>query len=215
MIYLQWLSDDYFVIPTTEGSSVAYNSSCSTEDPSVVGMTKPVSQNRIDSACVLTMNQPSSLPARQSALSTIVRAGLVAGALDALGAMCTFMLRTGKNPVDIWKFVASGIFGKEALTGGTGMVVWGLVFHFCIALIWASIFFLLYPTVRRFISNPVVAGLLYGILVWLIMNLIVLPLSHVTVQPFELSRVPIGVGVLMVCIGLPISLIVHRYYSAR
>lgn len=161
------------------------------------------------------MNQPDAAPVKRNYLSTILRAGFVAGILDAMGAMLTFMLRTGKNPAVVWKYVASGVFGKEALRGGTLVVVWGLVFHFCIALIWAFVFFLIYPTLRRFISNSVVVGLLYGVFVWLAMNLIVLPLSNVTTQPFELSRVLIGMGVLMVCIGLPIALIVSRRYSGR
>ena len=161
------------------------------------------------------MRQPNALPARRNAVLTIVQAGLVAGILDAMGAMITFIIRTGKSPAVVWKYVASGVFGQEALASGSGMVGWGLFFHFCIALIWACVFFLIYPTIRRFISNPVIVGLLYGIVVWLLMNLIVLPLSNVTAQPFDLSRAVIGMGVLMVCIGLPISLIVHKYYPGR
>ena len=152
---------------------------------------------------------------KKSSLSTIIRAGLVAGTLDALGAMTTFMLRGGKNPMIVWKYVASGVFGKEALSGGTAIVVWGLVFHFCIATTFAAFFFLVYPTLRRFISNPVVLGLLYGILVWVVMNLIALPLSNVAPQTFELIKVLIGMSVLIVCIGLPISLIVSKRYSGR
>jgi hypothetical protein len=161
------------------------------------------------------MSRPETSSAVNKSVRTILWAGLVAGTLDALGATIVFMLRGGKDPAGIWKFVASGIFGKEAFAGGSGMVVWGLVFHFCIAITWAIIFFQLYPTLRRLISNPVVLGLLYGIVVWLVMNLGVLPLSNVTTQPFRLSGVLIGMGVLVVCIGLPISLITHKYYSGR
>ena len=150
-----------------------------------------------------------------SSIRTIVRAGLVAGALDALGAMTTFMLRGGKNPAIVWKYVASGVFGKEALAGGTTTVVWGLVFHFCIALTFAAFFFLIYPTLRRFISSSIVLGLLYGVLVWVVMNLIVLPISNVAPQPFELTKVLIGMSVLIVCIGLPIAIIVSKHYLGR
>ena len=160
------------------------------------------------------MNQTGS-SINNKAIRIILRAGLVAGMLDALAATIMFMIRGGKDPAVVWKFVASGIFGKDAFTGGSGMVVWGLVFHFCIALLWALVFFLIYPAVRRFISNTVLIGLLYGILVWLVMNLIMLPLSHVPAQPANPSGVLIGMGVLMMCIGLPIALIVHRHYSGR
>lgn len=161
------------------------------------------------------MSQLRTSSAINKSVRTIIWAGLVAGTLDAIGATVVFMLRGGKDPAGIWKFVASGVFGKEAFASGSGMVIWGLFFHFCIATIWAIVFFQIYPTLRRLISNPVVLGLLYGILVWLVMNLIVLPLSNVTTQPLRLPGVLIGMSVLMVCIGLPISLITHKHYSGR
>ena len=156
------------------------------------------------------MNQSGASSINTKAVRTIIRAGLVAGVLDALAAMAMVLIRGGKDPLIVWKFVASGVFGKEALAGGTPMIVWGLAFHFFIALSFAALFYMIYPQLRRFIDNPVAMGLLYGILVWVIMNLIVVPLSRVTVQPFELSRVAIGMSILMVCIGLPIALIVSK-----
>ena len=148
-------------------------------------------------------------------LRTILRAGLIAGTLDALAATIMFMIRGGKDPAGVWRYVASGVFGKEALASVSGMAVWGLVFHFCIALIFAATFFVVYPTLRRLINNPAVTGLLYGILVWVVMNLIVLPLSQIPpAPPFDLSKALIGMAIIMVCVGLPISLIVHKHYSA-
>jgi uncharacterized membrane protein YagU involved in acid resistance len=162
------------------------------------------------------MSRSELLPTNKSALSTIIWAGLVAGTLDALAAMTMFIIRTGKNPAAVWRYVASGVFGKDALTGGTDVVIWGLIFHFLIALIWAVIFFVIYPTLRRLIRNSVVTGLLYGVLVWLVMNLVVLPLSHIPpAPPFDLSKALIGMAIIMVCVGLPISLIVSKHYSGR
>ncbi|GAB4018003.1 hypothetical protein GCM10028773_16280 [Spirosoma koreense] len=131
--------------------------------------------------------------------------------LDALGAMSTFMLRGGKDPLMVWRYVASGAFGNEALKGGSAPVVWGLGFHFVIALTFAAFFYLIYPSLRRLISNPILTGLLYGVFVWVVMNLLVLPLSQVAPPVFEISRVLIGLSVLMLCVGLPIALIVNRY----
>lgn len=156
------------------------------------------------------MNQSGASPANTKAVRTIIRAGLIAGVLDALAAMTMVLIRGGKDPLLVWKFVASGVFGKEALARGTVMIIWGLAFHFFIALSFAALFYLIYPQLRRFIGSPVAMGLLYGILVWVIMNLLVLPVSRVTTQPFEFSRVVIGASILMVCIGLPIALIVSK-----
>ena len=160
------------------------------------------------------MKQADSFVTNRS-IRTIFWAGLVAGTLDAIGATVVFMLRGGKDPAVIWRYVASGVFGKESLAADSGTAVWGLVFHFLIALTWAAFFFVIYPTLRRFISNPMLIGLLYGVVVWMVMNLIVLPLSNVAPQTFDLAKVLIGMSVLIVCIGLPISSIVSRHYEDR
>ena len=159
---------------------------------------------------------PSSSPsAVTKSVRTIIWAGLVAGTLDAFAAMTTTVLRGGKDPLAVWKYVASGVFGKAALVGGPSMIAWGLVFHFFTALTFAAFFFLIYPQIHRFIHSPAIIGLLYGILVWGVMNRIVLPLSNVSIQPFDPTRAAIGMVIIMVCVGLPISLIVNRHYSDR
>ena len=157
---------------------------------------------------------PSSSRANR-AVRTVIWAGFVAGVLDALAAMTLFMIRGGKNPTDVWKYVASGLFEKVALTGGSDMVLWGLAFHFFIALSFALFFFLIYPRLHRLIPSPVVAGLLYGVFAWLVMNRIVLPLSNVPAAPFNLVRALIGMAIIMVMVGLPIALIINRYYRDR
>ncbi|WP_420150895.1 hypothetical protein [Spirosoma sp.] len=68
----------------------------------------------------------------------------------------------GKNPAVVWNYVASGAFGKDALTGGTDMIVWGLAFHFIVALLWSAFFFAIYPALRRFVANPIGLGFCMG-----------------------------------------------------
>lgn len=157
------------------------------------------------------MSWPSQ-SSRNKSIRTVLSAGLVAGILDALAASILFMIRSGKSPVGVWQFVASGVFGQSAFDGGAAMVVWGLVFHFFIALLFASLFFLIYPFIREYVSRPAIVGLLYGLLIWLIMNRIVLPLSNTPAQSLDPARVAIGMAVLMVFVGLPIALIVNRHY---
>ncbi|MBN8821983.1 MULTISPECIES: hypothetical protein [unclassified Spirosoma] len=148
-------------------------------------------------------------------IRTILRAGVVAGVLDALAAMIMTLVRGGNDPLIVWKYVASGAFGPNALTDGPSMIFWGLAFHFLIAFSFASLFYAIYPSLRRFIDSTTAMGLLYGIPVWVIMNLIVIPASRIKMAPFELSRVTIGMGILMICVGLPIALIVSKNYSGK
>ncbi|WP_285059951.1 DUF1440 domain-containing protein [Pedobacter ginsengisoli] len=142
---------------------------------------------------------------------SIVKAGLLAGLLDILAAFATFYLKTGKNPVIILKFIASGVFGNAAFSGGTEMTILGLLFHFMIALLFAAIFFLLVARILPETPVKLSAGILYGLFVWLVMNLIVVPLSGTPKQSFHLPDAILNAAILIICVGLPIS---YSYYHS-
>lgn len=149
-------------------------------------------------------------------LKTIVLSGFFAGTLDIAAAIGIYAVILDKTTaMRILQSIASGVFGKSAFAGGIETALYGLFFHYIIATSWAASYFFLFPTISFLRKQKIISGLLYGIVVWLIMNTIVLPLSNVTQVQFTMQGVFIGVGILMVCIGLPISLITHRYYSLK
>jgi uncharacterized membrane protein YagU involved in acid resistance len=151
-----------------------------------------------------------------SAVQTIVSATLIAGSLDIIAAIISFLAKGNKEPIKIFYYIASGIFGKEMAYGsGTWMAFLGLFLHYMIAFIWSVFLFLVYPWLKPFLKNKVVIGLLYGIFVWVIMNRVVLPISNTRPSPFSIQGAIIGCLILMFCIGLPISLIVDRYNRKR
>jgi len=145
----------------------------------------------------------------------IVFAGIVAGTLDGLAAALIYFLRTGKNPLVVYRFIASGIFGQEALSGGISMPLLGIFFHYVIAISWTLLFFILCLKLSILLKNWVVSGIAFGLVVWLSMNLVILPLSRVPSTPITLSGALIGISVLMVCIGLPIAFLASRYYQSK
>jgi len=62
------------------------------------------------------------------------------------------------------------------------------------------------------VQHPVVCGLFFGIAVFLVMNLIVLPLSAIHFKgPYTLRGLIQGLLVHMICIGLPISFSVRQF----
>src|SRR5688500_18718690 len=143
---------------------------------------------------------------------TILIIGLLAGTLDALGAIVVYQA----EPAGLFKFIARGAFGAgRAFSGGVEMVMWGILFHYFIAYAWTTLFFFLYPTASFMRKNKYVTGLLYGIFVWIIMNRVILPLSEIPQQPFNIRGALIGASILMVAIGLPIAILTHRYYSRK
>lgn len=151
-------------------------------------------------------------PRYDSPIKTILLAGLITGLLDITAAIVIL----GKmNVAGVLKYIASGVLGKAAFQGGTDVALLGLLFHFCIAYSFTILYFIIYPHIVLFQKQKVLSGLLYGILVWCVMNLLVLPLTHVSRGPFKWDKALLNMAILMVMIGLPISLIIHRYYRSR
>ena len=145
-------------------------------------------------------------------VNAILLTGLTAGFLDITAACTQYYIKTGKGPGGVLRYVASGVFGKKAFAGGTGMAVWGLFFHFIIAFSLTIFFFWLYPKIRWLRKNIVLSGLLYGVFAWLVTNLFIIPLSRGPSVPFVLSKAIIAALILMACIGLPISLMANKHY---
>lgn len=144
---------------------------------------------------------------------TIVYTGLLVGTLDAVGAILNFLITGGKDPMIIFKFIASGVFGREALSGGIEMIICGFVFHYFIATCWTAVYFYLIPRIKAGFNGKIISGIVYGVIVWSIMNLVVLPLSNTPKMKFAFSKAAIGLSIIIICVGLPISILVSRYYS--
>lgn len=141
---------------------------------------------------------------------------LLAGTLDLLAACTQFYFVRHTNPFPVvLKYIASGVFGQEAMKGGAGMMLAGLLFHYLIVLGCVVAFFALYPRVRIMRINKFATALVYGLLVWVMTNLVIVPLSLVKRGPFQLSNVLIAMAILVVMIGLPISWLIGNYFDRK
>lgn len=143
-------------------------------------------------------------------LITILVTGLIAGTLDILAAI--FIL-AGGNAGGVFKYIASGALGKAALEGGSEMIALGALFHYIIALSWTTLYFLLYPKVPFLKQNKWINAIIYGIIVWTVMNLIVLPLTQIAPRTFNVSGVLKNMVILIICIGLPAALSADKFYK--
>jgi uncharacterized membrane protein YagU involved in acid resistance len=157
------------------------------------------------------MESESNLKERRMS-TAILPAGLLVGTLDIIAAIVLTIIRGG-TVMRLFQFIASGVFGNEAFSGGTLYAVYGLIFHYCIAMVWTIIYFLLAGKIAASQRHKVVAGVLYGVLVWIVMNLVVLPLSRTPDIPFNLTSAIIGIVVLILAIGLPLSHLANRFFS--
>jgi hypothetical protein len=142
----------------------------------------------------------------------ILLAGLVAGTLDILDPIIFYGLRSHVPAIRILQSVASGLLGRDAFSGGMKTAAIGLAIHFCIATFWAALFILIARSVPAMRRYAVASGILYGLIVYAIMNYLVLPQTHAHPLPTQAS-LPVlnGVCAIVFCIGLPIALINKRF----
>lgn len=138
-------------------------------------------------------------------------AGFVAGTLDISSAFVLAGIK-GRPPIWLLQYVASGLLGGQAFSGGFATAALGGVLHFLIALGAATVFYVATRKLRILMERPVVSGLAYGVAVHAFMSLLVLPLSAAKVRP-TVSGVVTQLIIHMLLIGLPISLIVRRFSS--
>ncbi len=150
------------------------------------------------------------------ALRAIGWGGLIGGILDISDALVFYAIR-GVPPERLLQGIARGLLGAQAMQGGWATAMLGLGLHFLIAFTAATVYFAASRKLQMLRERPVVSGLLYGIAVFLFMNLIVVPLSAIHRSPtamFSFSIVSANaVLALMLFIGLPIALAVNRYAS--
>ena len=152
---------------------------------------------------------------RLSALSAILIGGAIAGALDITYAI-GFSAMRGVPPMRILQSVASGLLGAPAFSGGMLTASLGLALHFFIAFAAAAIFYLASRAMPILSRHSIIAGLIYGLLIYAVMNLVVLPLSaYPRKVSFPLLVLVTGLFVHMFFIGLPISLAVRRTSLAK
>lgn len=152
---------------------------------------------------------------KKDALRTILLTGIWVGVIDGLAAVGLTLARSGRSPVIVFQYIASGILGEAAFSAGLAAVLLGVVCHFVIALTWSAIFFLLHPAISTFMKGTTEKSLLYGILIWTVMNLVVLPLSAVERGPFTTMNILTGTGILIVAAGLPMAYRFDRYYAPK
>jgi hypothetical protein len=110
---------------------------------------------------------------------------LIAGFLTAIvdGAFSSVLSAFfyGSTVARLWLGVASTVLGTQALDGGAGTVLLGVLMHVGVAFAWSAVFLFavrrLAP-VRRALASP--AGIarvaaVYGPCIWLAMSLVVIP----------------------------------------
>lgn len=136
----------------------------------------------------------------------ILLGGLIGGVLDLTFALC-FGASHGITPGGLLRIIASGAFGKAAMDMGVAGAACGVLFHFGLSLFWAALFAAIASRLRMVGARPWLFGPVFGVVVFLTMRLVVLPLSAYPL-PVRFSMPGAFYDLLshMFLFGLPIAL---------
>ena len=150
---------------------------------------------------------PSQMPSqglRRLALIAVA-AGMVAGTTNLVAAAAIF----GGTPIHGFQMIASGLLGEEAFSGGLKAAVLGAALHFAISIAAAALY--VWAALRHgaLTRHWLVGGVLFGVLAYLVMNLVVVPLSNAANPDFLFGMIAKELVAHTVMFGMPIAGIVR------
>lgn len=144
----------------------------------------------------------------------IIKSGALVGTLDISASFFYYFLKTGdSNVFHVLKYVASGLFGKDASLGEGVLMTAGLLLHYLIAFSFTLFFFWLFPKLKGAATSRLLTGISYGTFIWTVMNVVVVPLSRIGHRPFNPLNSFINALILIVCIGIPLSYMASAFHS--
>jgi uncharacterized membrane protein YagU involved in acid resistance len=129
----------------------------------------------------------------KNAIVATLLGGLAAGALDIIYAFIvygplapTLGLSSSLPPETVLQSVAGGWIGRDAaFDGGLNTALLGAATHFGIAIVMAGVFVAVLGRVGA--KSPLLWGVLYGLVLFVVMNYVVVPLSAAATGQFAAS----------------------------
>jgi len=143
-------------------------------------------------------------------LKPIAIATALCGALDILFAMILTAFY-GREIGKMLRGVAAGPF-PNATDWGAGGAVLGLLVHFTLMAIMATVFMVVVRSRPTLLNAPLVTGIVYGLITYVVMNLVVIPLRFPTAWPPKTSFVITQLFAHLVLVGIPMALIAARSF---
>lgn len=106
--------------------------------------------------------------------------GLALATLDGLFATMWWRLSAGVPWTRVFQTVAAGVLGTERSVAGGEPTAWlGLGLHYAMAMGFVVAYTLLAARADALVRRPLASGALYGLLLYGVMNLVVIPLSAI------------------------------------
>lgn len=144
---------------------------------------------------------------------TILISTLLVAVLDILAASIVFNLWFKMTPIQVFQFIASSVYGQEAFDGSISKILAGMVIHLITSFIIAAVYFYGYPKIRLLSKSPIASGCIYGFGFWVIMNLLIIPNTHIAPSPFNIGLALTSIAWHMILVGLPAAIITAKHYK--
>lgn len=148
---------------------------------------------------------------KPSATRASVLGGLVAGTVD-IAAACVI---NKANPIVILLVIASGLMGKSAFHPSAGVIALGLLLQWAMSVLIAAIYVFASRRMPFLQRRWIAGGLAYGVIVFVVMNFVVVPLSAVPRLPPPTVLQLFGNLAAMLLFGLIIAFWARRTLQVR
>jgi len=145
---------------------------------------------------------------RSTAIATAV-----SGTLDIAFAMILTLLY-GREIGSMLRFVGSGPYPAAKEMGQTGAIV-GLFVHFTLMAIMAAAYVLMSRRIPALVERPIQWGIIYGLLTFVVMNWMVVPLRFDAPIPGKPLAIATQLFAHVVLVGVPIALITAHFLRPR
>jgi hypothetical protein len=132
----------------------------------------------------------SAVPASPIGWRWVVLGGLALATLDAFFATTFWRLAADMPWTRVFQSVAAGVLGLDASLAGGQRTAWlGLGLHYAIAFCFVVAYTVVATHIDALARRPLAFGALYGLLLYAVMNLVVIPLSAIGHLP-KFDNVP-------------------------
>jgi uncharacterized membrane protein YagU involved in acid resistance len=143
-------------------------------------------------------------------LLLILLGGIAAGTLDIIFACTFWALKAGVSPERILQSVAAGVLGKASFNGGSGTAALGLTLHYLIALAMSMTYYVVAKRWSLLWQRPWLCGALYGLVLYVMMTYIVVPLSAAGPGSKDPLWITLSIVAHVLLVGLPIAVFTRR-----
>src|SRR4051812_44886093 len=159
------------------------------------------------------LDLPVERAARPSRWGTFFLAGVTVGTIDSIFIIVAYVVLGKATLLRLFQGIAFSVLGDSSFQGGLPTALFGLLLHYSVAHAWSGVYLLAHGRFEWLrkqtdsIPKIAAAGALYGVVIFLGMRWLVLPLTHAGSPVWGSFGFNLQLAAHAVLIGPPIAAI--------